>query len=255
MNAKVDADVLTIGRGRTIAVVFYGGLALALLCLVTKVQQEVLPSGLASQIGHNSEALALALAVSATIQFARPTWLPKGSARVLWGLVLAVAAGWMLLAVGVYYLGLPSSIKTLNEPLLAAALLTVYLGPRRPLRGAWLVPVLTVVLVVLAFDTSLVRQQAEAVTAVVAVSISADLMVRSILLPGAKESVRTWVWCAFLAVWPALMLWLNHGDLEGPIGAAVNYQARGSEGFWGALLICLYFLMMRRAGRTTRKHD
>jgi len=226
------------------SIVYYAGMALILLVLVTKAQTHFLPLGIAKQIGHNSESFALGLAVAATIQFARPRWLT--SRGVVWGLVLAVAAVWILLALGVYYLGLPSSIKTLNEPLAGAGVLTVYLGAKRPLPRAWLMPLITAVVVVVAYHLRLVQSQAEAVTAVVAVSISTDLTARSILLPRVRETAMVWGWYAFLAVWPALMLFLNHQDLPGVLGDGVNYMARGAEGFWGALLICLYFGVLRR---------
>lgn len=226
--------------------VYYLGLALVLLALVTKAQTQVLPMGIAKQIGHNSESFALALAVAATIEFARPRWLRAGTREVSWGVVSLVAMGWLLLALGVYYLGLPASIKTLNEPLVAAALLTVLLGAPRPLRRAWLTPVLFLVAVVLTYHLRIVQAQAEAVTAVIAVLISTDLAARSILLPRVRDSALTWGWYLFLAVWPALMLFWNHRSPPGVLGECVNYMARGAEGFWGALLIGLYFSLLRR---------
>ncbi len=236
----------------SIRTAYYLGLGLALLALVTKAHTVVLPMGIAKQVGHNSEALALALAVAVVVEFARPRWLPAGSRGLSWSLVVVVATAWLLLALGVYYLGLPSSIKTLNEPFAAAAVLTLFLAAPRPLRHAWLVPALLVVAVVLTSGLEFVQAQSEAVTAVVAVSISTDLAARSILWPKARESAVTWVWYLFLAAWPALMLFLNGRDLSGVLGASVDYMARGAEGFWGALLICAYFSLLRRAENADR---
>jgi len=62
-----------------------------------------------------------ALAVAATIQFARPRWMTGAEGeRTNWGIVAAVAAWWLAVALGVYYLGFPPSIETLNEPFAAA---------------------------------------------------------------------------------------------------------------------------------------
>ncbi len=231
----------------SIRTAYYLGIGLTLLALVTKAHTVVLPMGIAKQIGHNSEALALALAVAVVVEFIRPRWLPTGTRGVSWSLVVLVAAGWLLLALGVYYLGLPSSIKTLNEPFAAAAVLTLWLGPPRPLRHAWLVPAILVVAVLLSSELEFVQAQSEAVTAVVAVSISTDLAARSILWPKARESALTWCWYLFLAVWPAFMLFLNGRNLSGALADSVDYMARGAEGFWGALMICAYFSLLRRA--------
>ena len=92
---------------RTVTIAFYALCSLVLLALVTKAQKDFLPSVFATQLGHNSESFALALAVGVTIQFLRPRWSsgPSGGAT-RWGLVLAVAGVWLALALGVYYLGL-----------------------------------------------------------------------------------------------------------------------------------------------------
>jgi hypothetical protein len=43
------------------------------------------------------------------------------------------------------------------------------------------------------------------------------------------------------------MLFINSQELGGVVGDAVNYAARGAEGFWGALLICLFFAVLHRS--------
>ena len=108
---------------------------------------------------------------------------------------------------------------------------------------------LFVLIVIAAYQLRFVIAQSETVTSVVAVCISTDLAQRSILRPGFRDSARVWAWWAFLAVWPALMLFLNRQDLPGVLGDAVNYQARGAEGFWGALIICLFFALLRHTAR------
>jgi len=246
-RSAAGAHATTIG--------FYVGASIVLLVLVTKAQKTILQDGIATQTGHNSEVFALALAVAATIQFARPRWLTGAEGeRPNWGIVAAVAAGWLALALGVYYLGFPPSIETLNEPFAAAALLTLYFGVPRPWRQSWLVPLVTVVITMLTLQTAFVLNLSETVTSLVAVAISVDLVQRTILQPGARDAALLWLWWAFLAVWPAVMLVYRRQDPPGYLGDVVDYMARGAEGFWGALVICVYFAVLHRLGGKGRRH-
>lgn len=233
---------------------FIGG-GLVLLALVTKFQKSFLPEGIATQIGHNSEAVCVALAVGLTIQFARPVWLRERGAR-RWVLPIAVGAVWILLAIGVYYLGLPSSIKTLNEPLAAAGLLTFYLGVPRPWKHSWVVPAVVVVVVLIGINVRFIVAQSETVTSLVLVAISVDLVQRSILRRDVRDGPGVFAWWAFLAIWPALMQGFNRaGTFGGYIGDVVDYQSRGAEGFWGAFLICVYFGLRHRLETRAEKAE
>ncbi len=243
----------TVDVPRVVTLGFYLGCSLVLLALVTRLQKTFLPEGIANQIGHNSETFLLALTVVATIQFARPRWF-TGSKRehTNWVLVLAVAALWLALALVVYYLAGVPTLGTLNEPLAGATLLTIYLGVRRAWPKAWIVPATMVVLVVVGYQLPLVIDQAETVTSFAAVAIAVDYAQRSILQPRARDSWAPGYW-VFLAVWPALMLFANRQHIGGVVGDAVNYTARGAEGFWGALLICLFFAVLHRAEHSSQR--
>ncbi len=255
MAQSLNSDTRSVAAKQATIVAFYFGASLVLLVLVTKFQQTFLPEGLATQIGHNSEAFALALAVGATIQFARPRWMADTDGqRTNWGVVGAVAAGWLALALGVYYLGFPPSIETLNEPLAAAALLTLYLGVPRPWHQSWLVPLVTVVITLVTLRTAFVLNLAETVTSLIAVSISVDLVQRTILRPEARDAALLWLWWAVLACLPIAMLLLRRQGVPGYLGDVVDYLARGAEGFWGALIICVYFAMLR-GRRTNGRHQ
>ncbi len=169
--------------------------------LVTKAQKSLLQEGIATQTGHNSEVFALAIAVAATIQFARPRWQSGADGQQTnWAIVGAVAAGWLALALGVYYLGFPPSIETLNEPFAAAALLTLYFGVPRPWRLSWVVPLATVLITLVTLQTAFVLNLSETVTSLVAVAISVDLVQRTILRPGARDAALLWLWWLFLAL-------------------------------------------------------
>ena len=254
------ADSLNSGTRSTAAaqgatIGFYLGASLVLVMLVTKAQKSLLQDGIATQTGHNSEVFALAIAVAATIQFARPRWQSGADGQQTnWAIVGAVAAGWLALALGVYYLGFPPSIETLNEPFAAAALLTLYFGVPRPWRLSWVVPLATVLITMATLQTMFVLNLSETVTSLVAVAISVDLVQRTILRPGARDAALLWLWWAFLLVWPALMLWYRRQDPPGYLGDLVDYMARGAEGFWGALVICVYFAVLHRLGGKGRRH-
>ena len=175
--------------------------------------------------------------------------------RTNWGIVAAVAAGWLAVALGVYYLGFPASIETLNEPFAAAALLTLYMGVPRPWRQSWVVPVAVVVITLATLHTAFVLNLSETVTSLVAVAISVDLVQRTILQPGARDAALLWLWWVFLAIWPALMLFLRRQDPPGYLGDLVDYMARGAEGFWGALVICLYFAVLPQGACTKNRQQ
>lgn len=232
---------------RVVTTIFYLGCSLILLALVTRLQQGFLPDEIATQVGHNSETFALALTVGATIQFARPRWWrDRKHERTNWVLVCAVASLWLALALGVYYVSRTPTLGTLNEPLAGATLLTLYLGVRRAWPKAWIVPAAMVALVVVGYQLPLVIDQAETVTSFAAVAIAVDYAQRSILQPRERDSWAPGYW-VFLAVFPALMLFINNQHFGGVVGDAVNYAARGAEGFWGALLICLFFAVLHRS--------
>ena len=253
MAHSLNSGTRSAAATQAIIIGFYVGASLVLLVLVTKAQKTLLQDGIATQTGHNSEVFALALAVAATIQFARPRWMTGADGEETnWGIVGAVAAGWLALALGVYYLGFPPSIETLNEPFAAAALLTLYFGVPRPWRHSWLVPLVTVIITLATLHTAFVLNLSETVTSLVAVAISVDLVQRTILQPGARDASLLWLWWMFLAVWPALMLFARRQDPPGYLGDVVDYMARGAEGFWGALIICLYFAVLHRLGTKGR---
>lgn len=235
---------VAVERGLVLA--FYAVFGVAMVVLVTRFQANFLPGGLSAQIGHNSESFMLALAVVPTVLHARPRWLQPGRAWVC----PAIAAVWLLLGVGVYYLGWDTTVITLNEPLLAAGLITLAVGPPRPWVLGPVVPLVLVVVTALFFDTQLVRQQAECVVAVVAVLLAFDVFDRGVLTDGAHESPRalTYTYYAFLLVWPAVMLASRVDDPEGVVERAVDYMGRGAEGFWGALMIVVFFRILRRFG-------
>ena len=246
---NTSANSVEHRRVLLVSAAYYGAVTVVLTSLVLKLQSHVLPAGVATQVGHNSEVFALALGLPATVQFARPWWRRASNP---WPRAFVLAALWVAAAAAIYYLDTPSTVRTLNEPLLALGVLTLYLVPERPARGLWLVAVVTVLVVVVGFDTAFVRQQAECLVAVALVSMTVDVTDRRVLQPASPASpALAGAWYFLLLLWPALMLALNDHRMGGVLGSAVNYQARGAEAFWGTLVACLFLRLLGAIGGLT----
>ncbi|GAA3170387.1 hypothetical protein GCM10010531_24510 [Blastococcus jejuensis] len=237
-------------RRTAFTVAFYVLVGGALLGILLQVFPVVLPDALAGRIARNSEGILLALVIAAWIQFARPRLV--GSRRE-WPVTLA--AGAVLLALGVALLltDLPSRFRTLNETLLAAALVVPYLQARRPLPGR-LAGALSAVLLagVVAFNrTEFVTGLAETLAALVLVPIAFDVVDRGILDPGARTSraLRA-AWYGFLVAAPILFSLLLPMDLGGLLGEAIEFASRFAEVFVCLLLVELFFAVV--LGRTGR---
>lgn len=224
------------------SLLFLGSLMLALVLLITGTQYAFLPSGLAGQIGHNSEALLLALLVAAVIHLRRGL-LQRGRPVpvVLLPLSVALAAAGIALA----HSGWATSLVTLNESLLGAAFVTVYLClPRSPVI-ACLVCIATLGLVVIFFDTDFVLDQAESLVPLILAPLALDVFDRSILQPQRPDV--PWLRNLWLGVLVAAAIgsmiaarWAR-GDLEGPLRLGIDYSQRAAEAYWGWLLIHGYF--------------
>jgi hypothetical protein len=236
------------------SVLFYVVTGAVLLVLVTKRQHDFLPPGVSSQVGHNSEIFALALLMCPIVQFGVPRLRARPVPLVA---TLLVAAPLALLAAAIFWLPTPGTVRTLNEPVVAAAVLTVYVVLRRPVRLAWLLPLPAVALIVLFYDLAFVQAQAESLVVLVLAPLGFDVFDRTILdrRRTGGAAVR-YCWYAFLLVWPALMLWANDAQTgTGVISQAIDYQARGAEGFWGLLVTEAYFTTWLRGTRGRRNSD
>jgi hypothetical protein len=224
---------------RAWTVVFFAGNALVLLLLVTKAQTKFLPLGLATRIGHNSEVFALAIFVVAAVlsRWRRPP-APLG---------VHVVVAVLLLAFGlfIFYGPVPLTVKTLNEPVFAGAVLWLYVVPRRPIPLVWLSSVVLAVVVVVGYHTTLITLQAESIVALVLAPLVFDLTDRRLLDPAAHDRpVLRWVMILVLVLVPvALIAFLKTEPLPGFWADLAKYCSRGTEGFWGLALIELYFVV------------
>lgn len=223
-------------------VAFYALVAVGLLILVTKAQERALPDGLSSQLGHNSEALCFALLVGLSIEVVRP-WARRinreWTVATLGALVLAGAA-WGLLQTE-----WSPTIVTLNEPILGAAFLLIYMTIPRPFR--WWPLAFAVVLagIVVFFDTRFVLDQAESLVPLLIAPLALDAIDRTILEPELPDRPTLRVgWIIALAAVAVTFMIAAPGareSLSSGLDLAIDYGHRAAEAYWGWILVHLYF--------------
>lgn len=231
-----------MSRTATRSVLFYAAVAGALIVIVAKKLSLIMPTGLATQIGHNSESLAFALLICAEIQLLRPRIMRSTHpwAIALPGGVFFLVAGYLL-----EHSDLLPSIVTLNEPVVAAGLMLLYITLPRPLPAAPIIGAVILVLIVAFFNTALVLDQAESLVPFLIAPFALDVFDRTILEPHRTDRpVLRLCWCcALVAVGVALMIlarWARR-DLQGPLRLGIDYGERASESYWGWLLVHFYF--------------
>jgi hypothetical protein len=233
-------------RRTALSVVFYATVTAVLAGILTGLFPLFLPDALADRISHNSEGLLLALIIAAWIQFVRPRLTGTEHEWAITGLTAGLC-----LAVGLYLFlsDLPSPVRTLNEPMLAAALLVPYVQARRPLPGRTaLSVVLALLTVTVVFNrTAIVTSMAEMLVALILVPAALDLVDRGILDPEAESSRRArYGWYAFLVLAPVTssLLYYEVG-VDGLLGEGLHYAGRAAEVFVTLLLVELYAAAMR----------
>ena len=225
------------------SVVFFAALLAVAAMINWKVFADFLPGTLSTEIGHNREALGLALLLCPIIQWFRP-WAARQRSPMLLAVALAVVLygfGWWMENRS----GWTSDYFTYSESFYGAALLTVYVQPRRPMRwGLWVTPAM-VVLIVVFFKTGWVLDQAEDLVMLLLGPLAFDLFDRRILDRSAPDrpGLRlAWV-VSLVATW--FVLWrlaaLVRPDLSGPFDYGVDYGYRAAEAYWGIFLVHVYF--------------
>lgn len=222
---------------------FFGVTTLALIVLVAHLHESFLPGALARQIGHNSEALFFALLVAGSIHL-RQGLMDRGRSPlpalglvaailILAGLTLQAATSW------------PSSVVTLNEPLLGAGFVAVYLClPRSPVLAV-ITSSATVAFIAIFFQTSFVLNQAESLVPLALAPLALDVFDRRILSPEEPDRPilrHAWMFAllAMVVVSMVAARWAR-GDLEGPLRLGIDYSQRAAEAYWGWLLLHAYF--------------
>jgi hypothetical protein len=229
-------------RRKIFAVLYYGGLSLALALILLQLLDDVLGSRLGAHIGHNSEAYLTALVLSAWIQYARPRLT---GTRAEWPAAVLVGVVMLVIGIALIQTHLPSRFRTLNEAFIALAILIPYVQARRPPSRvlSYGLPGAVLLLVLVVGDRGLVRDLAETATMLILIPIGLDLIDRGILQSDAVTSARVrWTWYAALVLIPIAFIALRKGaHVDGWLGNRMLYSQRGLEGYIAAFFIEVYF--------------
>lgn len=238
---------MTGTRARVVQWVFYGGLAILLLLIVSRALDLLLPS-LASRIAYNSEGYVFALFLGSWIQILMPR-IPSAR-RLVWALGYGVF--WALVGVGLALSDLPSRIKTLNEAALALAILIPYVSVRRPL-PRWTLGAIPVLIALTVWAVgwapdSWIIDQAETFGFVVLAMLTFEVFDR-ILLDRDAEVNRParWAWYGFMVLEPIVISVIGTEARQGGgTGAlALEYLGRIHESFFGMLLVAIILHLVK----------
>lgn len=231
---------MTVYRGKTIA--YYAVLIIGLCLIVTSTLGRVIPGRVAAHIGRNSESLLFAVSMCAIAQFVVPRLRQLGMA---WTVTVPCAAMCFVAGYALIHSGWPSSLVTLNESVIATGYMFLYVSLRRPLRYAPLVVLVTLMVIVVWFNTAFVVSQAESLVPMLLAPLALDVFDRSILEPELGERpIKRLVWMILLVIAAVTLMlaapWART-DLRGPVRLAIDYGQRAAEAYWGWLLVHLYF--------------
>lgn len=231
-------------RTVTVSILYYGALCLLLGLIMTKQLGDLMPSSLATRIGHDSEGFFMALVLAAWIQFGR--WRLRG-ARLWW---TSSAVSFLLLAGGVVLTtsgNIPTSVTTLDEACYALAVLIPFVGVRRPC-GAW--PLLMSAILAVAvgvgvalFPGSLIVVLAETIATLILAPWVFDFFDRGILNSQAITTVRLRLlgYILLIAI-PVIVVSLGASRRAdgGFINGVLNYIGRSQESFVAILFVSAF---------------
>jgi hypothetical protein len=227
---------------RARSVIFYTTMVVVLLVLVTRTQQQFLPSGLARQVGHNSEAFLFALLVAAEIQ------LLRNRARTPRLLVAMATLGvvFIVLGLSLRQSALPGTLTTLNEPVIGAGFLLFYLCLPRSRMTALLAVLSVTLCIAVLFDTSFVLDQAESLVPLVLAGPAIDIFDPRLLGGDSVGTRALWVtWMVTLTLLAVVFIplgaWARAEDLGAGAETTIDYLRRAIEGYWGWLFVHAYF--------------
>lgn len=231
---------------RWLAPVYYFGLLALVVLIATGAMPTVKVFGvhITKQVSENSEGLVFALLLPLWVQFVRPR---LEGASVQWPVTLMVSAACLATGALLYNEeGALGGLKTLNETVLALALLLPYVQLRRPLpAGLGILAAAAVVVLVIAFSsTSVVTRLAEGVGMLVLAPLTFDVVDRALLNRSARGSTGVRVtWYSLLVLLPAAFSLLNRTVDGGPVEDFLAYAVRTQEAFVGMLLAGLYLAL------------
>lgn len=224
---------------RLAAVVFYGALTVLAVLIVSRLLGELIPEGIASHVSRNSEGIVALVVLSAWIG-----WLRNHPGAVSWATTVAVAAALVVIAVLMLVVETTSTVRTLNEPAFAVALLVVYCRIPRPLPAwGWALPAGAALLAVVTSPTSWGTDLAEMYVFLVLVPIALDWADRSILEPDQPQRLGRLVgWTVLIVAAPSFFA-LVRPELpyENLLEETLRYLSRPTEAFLAVLLLHVFF--------------
>jgi hypothetical protein len=237
-------------RSRSIA--FYAAMTAMLLVLVTRLQLDVLPESVGVQVGHNSEAFLFAILACAEIQ------LLRGRLRTASLLLGMAAVGCLLVALGLWLRSadLGPTLTTLNEPIVGAGFLLLYLCLPRSRVVAIVCAVVVTVAIVVLFHTSFVLDQAESLVPLALSGPAIDIFFPGLLADEPVTGRRLQVaWMLGLFVLAVVLMPLSdwaRASLTGSLEDVIDYLQRAAEGYWGWIFVYAYFAFWIDATRRSR---
>ncbi len=221
--------------------IFYAVMVSAVVFLVLRLQYLFVSESLGAQIGHNSEALGLAILICLLVQFVRP-WARR-SAQV-WraaGVFLALMAIYFVLHFAVPLV----TVSTLDECFSGAAYVWLYMMIPRRFRSVPAALLVVLAVIVIFFNTTFVLEQAESLIPLLIAPLALDVFDKTILDPSLTD--RRWlrlIWIAILAVVGLTFMlvapWAR-ADLDQWYKYVIDYGQRASEAYWSWILIHVYF--------------
>lgn len=226
--------------------VYYAGLCVLLVLIITKVlKEDILPGTVGRHISNDSEGYVLALLLAAWIEYVRPRLAGR---RAEWAVTAVAAVVMFLIFLFLYNThSVIGTVKTLNETFFALAFLIPYvqLARRPPVAAAWGCALALLVATIVLDHTSLmgiVTALAEGVVMLILAPVAFDVADRGILTPERPSPLRVrQAWWAILVVLPLAFIVAQHAGLGGPLGGAAHYAARAQEAFVGMFLLEIYF--------------
>ncbi len=238
-------------------VVFYGGLLLLMVTVVSGALARWLPPFAANHIGWDSEAYVFAIAMAAWVEFG--CWRLAGRARLATGLLIGLA--FLILYFIALIHSLPNSFTTLSEAFFALAILVPYAAIERPL-GVW--PLAASALLVAAiiigvgnWPKSAWLMLAEGLSLIVLAPWAFDLLDRSILdlRQPARAAKRAVLYVILILTPVAVVLMGTSVRYSGSfVSWVLQYIGRSQESFLGLLLVMAYLAIVRpKRSRSKRK--
>lgn len=226
-----------------IMVVYYTTLAVLIALILSKLLVDMVPPGVASRVGHNSEGLLLVLGVSLWLDFAR-TRLKRRPSE--WVITLSVAA--TCVGLGFYLKDGPNppQLITLNETAFALALLIPYMQLRRPVAAwAFILPVLSVLVPAVGGSNGVTTDLAEVFGACVVIPICIDIVDPGIITGSPVPWLRVGLWGAFLVASIVFLQVATDQSPDNPFEDTVRYLSRVIEMLVAGLILHCYQSLCR----------